>query len=57
MFFALAETMPQDAPSSLAPRDYADLLSYILKLNGMSAGDTELPVEMEALKRLRFTPP
>jgi hypothetical protein len=32
-------------------------LSYILKLNGMSAGDTELPVEMEALKRLRFTPP
>jgi mono/diheme cytochrome c family protein len=55
--FVLTETMPQDAPSSLTAREYADIISFILKNNGGSVGATELPGDAEALKELRFPTP
>jgi mono/diheme cytochrome c family protein len=53
-FFVLTETMPQDAPGSLTPKQYADIISFILKNNGAPAGRMELPEDAESLGRIRF---
>jgi len=50
-------SMPQDAPDSLSPRAYADIVSYLLKANGSPAGSTELPVERDALKQILIARP
>jgi mono/diheme cytochrome c family protein len=52
--FVLTETMPQDAPGSLTPKQYADIISFILKNNGAPAGRMELPEDAESLGRIRF---
>ncbi len=52
--FVLAETMPQDAPGSLTPKQYADIISFILKNNAAPAGRMELPEDSESLGRIRF---
>lgn len=38
-------TMPADAPGSLKPNEYADVVAYILELNGFPAGQETLVVE------------
>jgi mono/diheme cytochrome c family protein len=38
----MQRTMPQDAPASLRPEDYADILAYVLDQNGFPAGVAEL---------------
>jgi hypothetical protein len=35
--------MPPDSPGLLPPETYADIVSYILEVNGFDPGDTELP--------------
>ena len=52
MYFVIAETMPQDAPKSLSPAEYADVISFILRRNDAPAGDTELPTDLQKLKRI-----
>jgi hypothetical protein len=52
--FVLTETMPQDAPGSLTPKQYAEIISFILKNNGAPAGRMELPEDAESLGRIRF---
>jgi hypothetical protein len=44
--------MPKTAPGSLSARDYADLIGYVLSVNGLPAGAAELPAEMERLKEI-----
>lgn len=57
LYDLIAATMPQDNPGRLEPVQYADVIAYILKLNGFPAGDTELvPVE-ETLMGIRLAPP
>lgn len=41
----LVETMPEDAPGSLTPSQYIDVVAYILRLNGFAAGAAELRPE------------
>lgn len=41
----LFETMPEDAPGSLTPSQYIDVVAYILRLNGFPAGNAELRPE------------
>jgi polar amino acid transport system substrate-binding protein len=53
IFAHILNTMPQDAPGSLAPAQVASIVAYILELNGQPAGPTPLPVEMEKLARIR----
>ncbi len=48
----IINTMPEDRPSSLKPEQYADLMAYILMLNGFPTGETELPSEDAALARI-----
>ena len=54
-YFVLAETMPQDAPSSLSRKEYAEIISFILKRNDAAAGDSELVPDEERLKHIVFT--
>lgn len=57
LYDLIAATMPQDNPGRLEPAQYADVIAYILKLNGFPAGETELvPVE-ESLMGIRLSPP
>lgn len=50
-------TMPEDSPGSLRNQEYADVLAYILDLNGVPAGTTELSAEAEALRDIRVAAP
>jgi mono/diheme cytochrome c family protein len=43
-----SRTMPPDLPGQLPPETYADIVSYILQVNGFEPGDTELPVGDDA---------
>ena len=54
LFDYLARAMPQGSPGSLAAEDNARLVAFILRANGAPAGDTPLPVDTAALRRIRF---
>lgn len=54
LFDLIRTTMPYDAPGRLSRGAYADLLSYLFKLNGFPAGEQELPSDDDALKRIRI---
>jgi hypothetical protein len=49
---ATQSTMPQDAPASLPVQVYVDIVSYVLKMNQMPAGQAELPTEQAMLDRI-----
>lgn len=48
----ISTAMPPDRPGRLNPQTYADLTAYILSANGIQAGTTELPTDLEALAGL-----
>jgi len=41
----IRSTMPDDAPGELTERQYLDATAYILKLNGMPAGEVALSAD------------
>ena len=43
-------SMPMDAPGSMKPQEYADILAYFLSINGYPAGQTELAGGEDAIK-------
>ena len=46
-------SMPMDAPGSLKPQEYADILAYFLSINGYPAGMTELDGGEDAIKAIK----
>ncbi|MBW3534901.1 MAG: cytochrome c [Gemmatimonadetes bacterium] len=50
LFSTIRTTMPEDSPGSLRPREVADLLAYILRLNTYPEGPEPLPDETDALR-------
>jgi S-disulfanyl-L-cysteine oxidoreductase SoxD len=50
----ISEQMPKNEPGSLSPEEYADVMTYVLKLNGMPAGTKELPPDGDAMKSIRI---
>lgn len=56
IFTLVSKTMPEDNPGSLTPQQYADILSFFLKLNGFKHGDAELSGTEEALKAVTIVP-
>jgi len=48
-------TMPADAPESLKPQEYADLVAYLFSVNKFPAGEKELPVDQAALEDIKVT--
>jgi mono/diheme cytochrome c family protein len=54
-FFEYISTeMPKMEPGSLTAQEYVQLVAYFLKLNGMPAGQRELPADVAALKSIRI---
>ena len=49
-------TMPADAPGSLKADEYADIVAYVLQVNGFPAGQTALVLEpATALDAIKIT--
>ena len=55
IFTTVQETMPDNAPSSLSPQEYVDIISYLFKANDMPAGTTELSPDREKLDQILIT--
>jgi mono/diheme cytochrome c family protein len=53
----IVRNMPDDDPGSLPDQDYADIVAYILQLNGFPPGGGELPADEEVLAGYSMTPP
>jgi alcohol dehydrogenase (cytochrome c) len=47
-------SMPMDAPGSMQPQEYADILAYFLSINGYPAGQAELAGTDEAIKAVKI---
>ena len=52
LYRRLRQTMPEDNPGALKPREYASVIAYILRLNEYPAGETALPSDEEELGRI-----
>jgi mono/diheme cytochrome c family protein len=56
LFDTIRSSMPDDNPGSLAPQQYADVIAYLLKVNGYPDGSTELQGSSEAMRNVRLEP-
>lgn len=56
-FTLLRTTMPYDNPGQLRREEYADVVAYVLRLNGLPAGPRDLPSDDEGLKRVKIDLP
>lgn len=57
MYDVISDTMPEDNPGSLKPQQYADVISYLLKLNKFPEGQDELPPTKEVLLTIKMEKP
>jgi len=53
----IVENMPDDAPGSLPPQEYVDVVSYILQLNGFPPGARELTGDEAAMRLVTLVSP
>jgi cytochrome c len=56
MLADIASTMPQQKPASLTLQAYVDVVSYLFSKNGLPAGGTELPTDIDVLGTLLIIP-
>ncbi|MDB5588999.1 MAG: L-sorbosone dehydrogenase [Devosia sp.] len=49
------DTMPPSRPGALPATDYADIIAYVLSVNGLAAGDAELPADPATLDGMTIT--
>ncbi|HUF48842.1 MAG TPA: cytochrome c [Vicinamibacterales bacterium] len=54
LYELIADTMPEDAPGALTPKEYAQVIAYLLRINRMPAGRDELPADPDVLRTIRF---
>jgi mono/diheme cytochrome c family protein len=52
LFLYLTEAMPEDAPGSLTAAEYADIIAFLLKANGMPAGTEDLKADTATLGKI-----
>ncbi len=50
----LRATMPMDGPGRLSLQEYTDVVTYMLQLNSIPAGEQELPATEEDLRLVRL---
>ena len=50
----IRDNMPKNEPGSMSPEEYADVLAYLLRINRMPAGETDLPADADRMKSIRF---
>jgi mono/diheme cytochrome c family protein len=53
LFDYLSVNMPQSDPGTLTPKEYAQVVAYMLKFNGMPAGKEEVPTDTVSLKKIK----
>lgn len=58
LFSIISSTMPQNEPGTLTRRTYADIVAYLMQLNGVPAGTSVLTADSTVLAatRLSFGP-
>jgi mono/diheme cytochrome c family protein len=54
LFESIRNTMPEENPGSLTRQQYADIVAYLMKANGMPSGPRPLTPDSTALKAARF---
>ena len=54
LFRYVSQTMPKNDPASLSAQEYADVVAYLLKLNGLPSGKDELPTDTTTLGKMRL---
>jgi len=54
LFAKISSDMPSNAPGSLKPEEYADVLSFVLSSNKYPAGKADLPTDPAALKAVKM---
>ena len=57
LFERIQTSMPADRPGKLSRAENADILAYILSVNKLPAGNSDLPSDAESLKQIQFDPP
>ena len=57
LYDRISTTMPQPEPGSLSRRAYADIVTYLMRINGLPAGSTVLTTDSTSLALARFTFP
>src|SRR2546426_7705288 len=57
LFKAIKKTMPSDDPGSASDEEYADIISYVLKMNQFPAGPRELSSNPSELESITFGNP
>lgn len=55
LYSFLSTQMPKEQPGTLEPEEYADVIAYLLKINGAPAGKKDLPANEKALKWIRIS--
>ncbi|MGH9888131.1 MAG: c-type cytochrome [bacterium] len=53
LFKYVSEAMPENDPGTLSPDVNADIVAYLLQLNGMPVGKTDLSAEAAALREIK----
>lgn len=56
LFELIRTTMPNDNPGRLPRQAYADVVAYLCRLNGVTAGAAELPTDADSLRRIHLQP-
>jgi mono/diheme cytochrome c family protein len=56
LLYIMRTLMPYNAPASLTKQQYADVLAYVLKVNGYPAGEAELIPSAAVLKHITLQP-
>lgn len=57
LYLLVSNTMPKNEPGALEPEEYAQVIAYILKINGAPAGKTPLSSDPAELKQIRIAMP
>ena len=57
LFDHVREKIPKNDPASLSQQEYAQLVAYLLKINGGPSGEAELPPDTDVLRKIRIEMP
>ena len=55
LYKSIRTTMPADAPESLKPQEYADLIAYLFSVNKFPPGEDELSADPGVLEAVRIS--
>jgi mono/diheme cytochrome c family protein len=57
LYELIRTTMPNDNPGRLSRNQYADIVAYLFRLNGMPPGTRALPADEAGLRQIRIASP